>query len=162
MLYCWRMARKEATEESHKEGYNEITGIGLFCLAVLLLLALFSFDKHDLAFNGTEVNDPRQNLVGGAGAWVAQGCFLAVGAAAYLLPPLLLLFSVASLFQRLHGVVRRWPWAVVLLLCCAGGFSLYDGMLKTLTLRLGATDPGGFAGVLLATAASAACFGTRT
>ena len=149
MLYCWRMARKEATEESHKEGYNEITGIGLFCLAVLLLLALFSFDKHDLAFNGTEVNDPRQNLVGGAGAWVAQGCFLAVGAAAYLLPPLLLLFSVASLFQRLHGVVRRWPWAVVLLLCCAGGFSLYDGMLKTLTLRLGATDPGGFAGALL-------------
>ena len=79
------MARKEATAESRKGGTNEIIGIGLFCLAMLLLLALFSFHKGDLAFNGTEINDPRHNLIGGAGAWVAQGCFLALGAAAYTL-----------------------------------------------------------------------------
>ena len=90
------MARKEATAEPPRGGTNEIIGIGLFCLAMLLLLALFSFHKGDLAFNGTEVNSPRHNLIGGAGAWVAQGCFLALGAAAYVLPPLLLLFSPPS------------------------------------------------------------------
>ena len=107
------MVPKEATAQPQKEGYNEITGVGLFCLSVLLLLALFSFDKGDLAFIKFPPNDPRHNLIGGAGAWLAQGCFLALGAAAYALPPLLLLFSVASLFQRLRGLVRRWPWAVI-------------------------------------------------
>jgi DNA segregation ATPase FtsK/SpoIIIE-like protein len=143
------MARKEATVESPKGGTNEIIGIGLFCLAMLLLLALFSFHKGDLSFNGTEVNDPRHNLIGGAGAWVAQGCFLALGAAAYALPPLLLLFAVASLFQRLQPLVRRWPWALVLLLSCTAVFSLYRGQFQDLAGRLGATDPGGFMGALL-------------
>lgn len=143
------MARKEATVESLKGGTNEIIGIGLFCLAMLLLLALFSFHKGDLSFNGTEVNDPRHNLIGGAGAWVAQGCFLALGAAAYALPPLLLLFAVASLFQRLQPLVRRWPWAMVLLLSCTAVFSLYRGQFQDLAGRLGATDPGGFVGALL-------------
>lgn len=143
------MARKEATAESPRGGSNEIIGIGLFCLAMLLLLALFSFHKGDLAFNGTEVNSPRHNLIGGAGAWVAQGCFLALGAAAYTLPPLLLLFSVASLFQKLQPLMRRWPWALVLLLSCAAVFSLYSGQFSELATRLGATDPGGFVGALL-------------
>ncbi len=143
------MARKEATAESPKGGTNEIIGIGLFCLAMLLLLALFSFHKGDLAFNGTEVNSPRHNLIGGAGAWVAQGCFLALGAAAYVLPPLLLLFSLASLFQKLQPLIRRWPWALVLLLSCAAVFSLYSGQFSELAARLGATDPGGFVGALL-------------
>jgi len=145
------MARKEATAEPPRGGTNEIIGIGLFCLAMLLLLALFSFHKGDLAFNGTEVNSPRHNLIGGAGAWVAQGCFLALGAAAYVLPPLLLLFSLASLFQKLQPLMRRWPWALVLLLSCAAVFSLYSGQFSELAARLGATDPGGFVGVLLDT-----------
>ncbi len=144
-----RMAPKEATENPKKEGYNEITGIGLFCLAVLLLLALFSFDKGDLAFIKFPPNEPRQNLIGGVGAWLAQGCFLAFGAAAYALPPLLLLFSVASLFQRLRGFVRRWPWAVMLILCCSAVLNLYSNSFELLRQRLGATDPGGFVGALL-------------
>ncbi|MBL69296.1 MAG: hypothetical protein CMO74_12765 [Verrucomicrobiales bacterium] len=143
------MARKEATAESPQGGSNEIIGIGLFCLAMLLLLALFSFDKGDLAFNGTEVNDPRHNLIGGVGAWVAQGFFLALGGAAYAVPPLLLLFAVSTLFQKLQPLVRRWPWALVLLLSCTAVFSLYDGPFAALASRLGATDPGGFVGALL-------------
>ena len=59
------MARKEAPQKDTTQGgANEVLGIGLFALAVLFLLALFSYDKGDLSFNGTEVNDPRHNLVG--------------------------------------------------------------------------------------------------
>ena len=73
------MAGKETPQrESAKGGANEVLGICLVALAVLFLLALFSYDKGDLSFNGTEVNDPRHNLVGILGAWLAQGCFLAV------------------------------------------------------------------------------------
>ena len=74
------MAGKETPQrESAKGGANEVLGICLVALAVLFLLALFSYDKGDLSFNGTEVNDPRHNLVGILGAWLAQGCFLAFG-----------------------------------------------------------------------------------
>ena len=100
------MARKEAPQKDTTQGgANEVLGIGLFALAVLFLLALFSYDKGDLSFNGTEVNDPRHNLVGLIGAWLAQGCFLALGVAAYLLPPLTLVFAFGFLINKLDGTV---------------------------------------------------------
>ena len=91
-------------------------GIGLLALAVLFLLALFSFDKGDLSLNGTNVNDPLHNLVGTLGAWLAWGCFMALGVAAYLLPPLTLIFAIAFFTDKLDGLRRRWPWAVALVL----------------------------------------------
>ena len=149
MVYYSRMANKEATEKPVQESYGEVVGMVLFFLAVLLLLALFSFDKHDLAFNGTQVNAARHNLVGVVGAWVAQIAFLAVGASAYLLPPLLLLFALAAFFEKLEAMRRRWPWAVVLVLSCTAALSLHHGPFDELARRLGATDPGGFIGTLL-------------
>ena len=68
------MARKEAPKtDSAKGGANEILGISLMALAGLFLLALYSFDRGDLSFNGTEVNDPLHNYAGTFGAWLAQG-----------------------------------------------------------------------------------------
>ena len=129
------MARKEATVESPKGGTNEIIGIGLFCLAMLLLLALFSFHKGDLAFNGTEVNDPRHNLAGILGAWLAQGCFLALGVSAYLLPPLVLFFSLGFLTNKLESLRKRWPWALTLILAGSAGLSLYPSLLSGLAAQ---------------------------
>ena len=160
-LFCStlrRMARKEAPQKSttkaaqsaeSKGGANEVLGIGLFALAVLLLLALFSFDKGDLSFNGTEINDPRQNLVGTLGAWLAQGCFLGLGVAAYLLPPLMLVFSIAFFITKLDGLRRRWPWAVALVLAGAAGLSLYPNLFGGLASQLNTVDAGGYVGYLL-------------
>ena len=144
------MARKEAPQkETPKGGANEILGIGLFALAVLFLLALFSYDKGDLVFNGTEVNDPRQNLVGLIGAWLAQGCFLALGAAAYLLPPLTLILSFGFLINKLEALRRRWPWAVAMVVAGAAGMSLYPGLFGPLAGQLNTVDAGGYIGMLL-------------
>ena len=149
MVYCLPMVHKEAPEKSPAQGIGEIRGMVLFFLAVLLLLALFSFDKHDLAFNGTQVNTTRHNLVGVVGAWMAQVLFLAAGAAAYLVPPLLLLVSLLAFFEKLEPMRRRWPWALVLVLSCSAALSLHHGPFDELARRLGATDPGGFMGSLL-------------
>ncbi len=150
LLYFGRMARKEAPKKPElKGGANEILGIGLLALAVLFLLALFSFDKGDLSINGTNVNDPLHNLVGTLGAWLAQGCFMALGVAAYLLPPLTLIFALAFFTDKLDGLRRRWPWAVALILAGAAGLSLYPGLFGGLAESLNTVDAGGYVGMLL-------------
>ena len=149
------MARKEAPQKTtrnsteSKGGANEVLGIGLFALAVLFLLAMFSFDKGDLSFNRTEVNDPLHNLAGTFGAWLAQGCFMALGVAAYSLPPLMLVFSFAFLVNKLEPLRRRWPWAVALLLTGAAGLSLHPDLLGGLVAELNTVDAGGYVGMLL-------------
>jgi len=149
------MARKEATQKTTpkssetKTGANEVLGIGLFALAVLFLLAMFSFDKADLSFNGTEVNDPLHNLVGTFGAWLAQGCFMALGVAAYLLPPLTLIFAFAFLINKLESLRRRWPWGVALMVTGAAGVSLHPAIFGTLAGELNTVDAGGYVGMLL-------------
>ena len=144
------MAGKETPQrESAKGGANEVLGICLVALAVLFLLALFSYDKGDLSFNGTEVNDPRHNLVGILGAWLAQGCFLAFGVSAYLLPPLTLVISLGFLSNKLEGFRKRWPWALTLIFAASAGLSLYPNLLSGLAARLNTVDGGGYIGLLL-------------
>ena len=144
------MARKEAPQKDTTQGgANEVLGIGLFALAVLFLLALFSYDKGDLSFNGTEINDPRHNLVGLIGAWLAQGCFLALGVAAYLLPPLTLVFAFGFLINKLDGLRKRWPWAMAMILAGSAGLSLYPNLFGGLAGQLNTVDGGGYIGMLL-------------
>ncbi len=144
------MARKEAPQKDTTQGgANEVLGIGLFALAILFLLALFSYDKGDLSFNGTEINDPRHNLVGLIGAWLAQGCFLALGVAAYLLPPLTLVFAFGFLINKLEGLRRRWPWAIAMILAGSAGLSLYPNLFGNLAAQLNTVDGGGYVGMLL-------------
>ena len=144
------MARKEAPKtDSAKGGANEILGISLMALAGLFLLALYSFDRGDLSFNGTEVNDPLHNYAGTFGAWLAQGCFMALGMAAYLLPPLMLIFSLGFLINKLEGLRKRWPWALALMLAVSAGLSLYPNLFGGPVQQLNTVDPGGYVGLLL-------------
>ena len=144
------MARKEAPKtDSTKGGANEVLGISLLALAGLFLLALYSFDRGDLSFNGTEINNPLHNHAGTFGAWLAQGCFMALGMAAYLLPPLMLIFSLAFLFSKLEGLRKRWPWTLTLILAVSAGLSLYPNLFGGPVQQLNTVDPGGYVGLLL-------------
>jgi len=144
------MARKEAPKtDSTKGGANEVLGISLLALAGLFLLALYSFDRGDLSFNGTEVNDPLHNYAGMFGAWLAQGCFMALGMAAYLLPPLMLVFSFGFLISKLEGLRKRWLWALALIMAGSAGFSLYPNLFGGAVEQLNTVDSGGYVGLLL-------------
>ncbi len=116
------MARKAPNNGSR--GGSDILGILLLGLALLLFTALFTFDKYDLAAVRTPPNDPPLNWAGRLGAQLAHGLFFSLGAGAYLLPVLLLGFGLAQFWTSLEYLRRKWPWALLLVLTCAGGLDL--------------------------------------
>lgn len=118
------MARKTANDSHH--GFNDIIGIVLMVLAVLLLAAVLSFEPSDLASNRTPPNRPEHNWIGPLGARMAQGAFFLFGITGYTLPIVLAFVGLGCFFQNLAYLRRRWPWAAVLLLSCMGLLHLAD------------------------------------
>ncbi len=155
------MARKDPNNGAR--GGNDILGILLLGLALLLFAALFSFDKYDLAAVRTPPNDPPHNWVGQFGARMGYSLFFTLGAGAYLLPVLLLGFGLAQFLRALGYLRRKWPWALLLVVTCAGGLDLATdhvalnhlarnpramgaGFLEHLALSLHAPGAGGVLG----------------
>ncbi|MEN9575387.1 MAG: hypothetical protein RL514_3242 [Verrucomicrobiota bacterium] len=148
------MASKDNPDDKEAppaRGEGGVLGLVLLAAAVLLLLAQFSFDKNDLASNTAEPNVEIQNLVGRLGAHVADCSFFEFGAAAYLLPPLLVLMGLVPFFESLQHLRRRWPWCLVLLLCLVGLFDLVPdlGPIKRSMEVINAPWAGGTVGHLL-------------
>ena len=78
------MAKKATSDPSPMRGFNDIIGIVLMGSAVLLLIALLSYDAHDLAQNTTEINHPARNWIGPIGAHIAYYSLWWVGVPAYV------------------------------------------------------------------------------
>src|SRR5262252_3275108 len=116
------MARK--AQESTEHGFNDIIGIVLMGTALLLLVALLSYNARDIPANGLPTNPSVRNWIGPFGAWMAYKCFLFIGAAAYELPAVLFFIGLGCFFDFFAYLRRRWVWTVVLLLCCMGLFDL--------------------------------------
>src|ERR1700745_1877755 len=100
------MAKKAAPDSSSMRGFNDIIGIVLMGLAVLLLVALLSYDAHDLSQNTTEINHPARNLIGPIGAHIAYYSLWWVGVPAYVLPFILVFLGLGCFFEQL-AYVRR-------------------------------------------------------
>jgi S-DNA-T family DNA segregation ATPase FtsK/SpoIIIE len=139
------MARKAASDGESVRGFNDVIGIVLMALAVLLLAALLSYDPHDVAANILPPNPSVRNWIGPFGAHLAYHALFWVGAAAYVLPVLLLFVGLGCFFQSFAYLRRRWLWTVVLFLCCTGLLDLYRQHLPNLQKRLGIL-PGGTLG----------------
>ena len=141
-------------------------GVVLLGLALLLFIAMSSFDRNDIAANTTVPNVFAHNWIGRAGAWIAHYFFQAFGAAAFVVPVLSLLFGFSCFFNTLHYLRRRWAWGLVLFFCCVGFLSLFTnervvsqldqnpglasaGFLEHVSRNLGTASAGGVAGVWL-------------
>ncbi len=124
-----------------QQDHSDVVGIILVGVAVLLLLATFSYDKLDLG--STEVAR-KHNWIGAFGAWTAFALFSLLGAAGYLVPPLLLIFGLAYFIPNLGPLLRRWPWALVLVLCGTCTLALYHS--DRIKNGLGVSNAGGFVG----------------
>ncbi len=86
-------------------------------LAIILFLALASYDPTDPAFSVSGDTQTVSNQMGPAGAWFADFAYLLFGRPAYLFPVLVFLAGVL-LFNRVGGPVRA------ALLWRSGGFVL--------------------------------------
>ena len=160
------MARKDSESTPEHHGFNDVVGVVLLGLALLLFIAMASFDRYDIKATTTMPNVFAHNWIGRAGAWIAHYFFQAFGAAAFVIPVLSLLFGFSCFFNTLHYLRRRWAWGLVLFFCCVGFLSLFTnervlsqlnqnpnlanaGFLEHVSRNLGTASAGGVAGVWL-------------
>jgi S-DNA-T family DNA segregation ATPase FtsK/SpoIIIE len=136
------MARKASAESHAAHGFNDIIGIVLTGFSLLLLVALLSYNPGDVSANKLPPNPSTHNWIGPIGAWTAWFWFLVVGAAAYEMPALLFFLGLGCFFDFFAYLRRRWPWALVLLLCCIGLLDLYKHSLGTFQRNLSTTAGG--------------------
>lgn len=130
---------------------QEITGITLLLLGVLLFLALISFSARDLPSWMATVkgkNETTQNFVGGLGAVMAGLSYLTIGAASFLLAAALLGHGLAILFRRSIGFTFRPVWTLIFILSGACLIHVIDFTIIDRS-RLGLSSEGGIVGYYL-------------
>ncbi len=144
------MSRK-ASDSHH--GLNDVIGFALLAVAVLLLVAQFSFDRNDLAFIHTPPNKPTVNWIGPVGAHLAYATFFIFGLAAYIFPFLLAAFGVGCISSFLSYLRERrfWSglWSAVFIFSLSGLLDMMDGLFKTLRENIDAPGAGGWLGQTL-------------
>ncbi len=144
------MARKDAVPRTH--GFNDVIGVVLGAAALLLLVALFSFDPHDCSANQVPPNSPVHNLGGPLGVWVAWSVFQVFGLAGFAIPLLMIVFGLGYLFSYLAYLQRRWAWGAALVVCTMGLLSLFEHNLRLLqsaSVGVSAPSAGGYIGMFL-------------
>src|SRR5690242_5773360 len=107
------MARKSGQESNSKNGFNDVIGIALLALALLLLVSQLSFDRYDLASVRVPPNKEIHNWIGTIGAYLAWFTFVPFGIAAYLLPWIFGAFGVAFLLNVLAYLRERLGWCLL-------------------------------------------------
>ena len=152
------MSSKASASSDSSRGFNDVIGIVLLCLAVLLMVAMLSYHPRDVSANAVPHNQPVRNWIGPFGAWMAYGCFLSVGAASFVLPVVLFFVGLGCFFDTFAYLRRRWFWALVLLVCCIGLLDIYRQYLGSLERNLG-TTAGGILGRNLNQHVFSECFG---
>ena len=77
-----------------EERRNELLGIALFAVGVLIAISLISFAEEDLAYFTSSPTRPAQNYAGIIGAYVGMFLFTAFGRAAFVVPALIIIWGV--------------------------------------------------------------------
>ncbi len=127
---------------------GDIIGVVLLALALMMAVAQWSFEPHDLKFLFDPPNRPSHNLIGPVGAYMAYGVFFLFGVAGFIVPLLLFLFGLGFLLQFLAYLQRRWAWALILLICTMCLVELNAPLFQAATSHLN-TTAGGIVGTFL-------------
>jgi len=151
------MARKASAEPEPPRGLNDVIGIVLMVVAVLMLVSVLSFDRRDLAAVATPPNRPEHNWIGPLGARMAYWAFLLFGISGYMLPVVVGFIGLGCFFESLSYMKRRWPWGMILLLSLMGLLHLADlshlrdptSVFTKARIAIGAPSIGGLLGQFL-------------
>jgi DNA segregation ATPase FtsK/SpoIIIE, S-DNA-T family len=109
----WRRSLPQA-QAFLRRRLSEALGVVLFFAALLLFLALMSYDHGDPSWNHV-VDAPTRNWVGPYGAHIADVLIQATGLAAMVLPLVLFAWSFRLLMNR--GLSALWLRLLVLPIC---------------------------------------------
>src|SRR5580692_3195435 len=144
---------KKATDGSGggngKGEFDDIIGVVLLVLALLLFIAQISFTPQDVGYLSNPPNHPVHNWIGKIGAYLGLASFFLLGLAAYILPFLLGTFGLSRLLVAMAHLRRHSWWSAT----C--GFALLVSLTGLLHLshpeevdRIAAQSAGGFLGWL--------------
>ncbi|HJZ13324.1 MAG TPA: DNA translocase FtsK 4TM domain-containing protein, partial [Acidobacteriota bacterium] len=107
---------------------REIRGVLFLALSILLLLALFSYDRLDPSFNVSSDRVQVKNYVGPVGAYTADFLILFFGLVSYMIPVILLSVAFSDLTHRqVEALYTKIIGSTVLLLAFSGFMSLAVG-----------------------------------
>ncbi len=104
-----------ARRQELRSSVQEIVGLSLLVLGVLLFLALISYTPRDVPswFPGSFTDRPNkttQNFVGAFGAMLACTSYLTLGAASYLLAVALIAYGLTAVLGKMMGFALRPIW----------------------------------------------------
>ena len=83
-----------------QERINEIWGVLLFALSVLVFVSLISYDHSDLGFFTSQPNEYTHNYAGIIGAIVGEVLFSLIGYCSFLVPVLMLTWSLGKFLNK--------------------------------------------------------------
>ncbi|MDP3786490.1 MAG: DNA translocase FtsK [Candidatus Omnitrophota bacterium] len=83
-----------------QERINEIWGVLLFAITILIFVSLISYDQNDLPWFTSQPNVYTKNYAGIVGAMVAAGLFSLIGFSAYVIPVLTATWSIGKFLGK--------------------------------------------------------------
>lgn len=113
---------------------NEIKGIILIALGLIILASLISFNRYDLKFYTSHPNIPPRNLIRTFGAYLAGTLLVLIGGSSYIIPLFILWLGVRFFQQKVASL--RIPLNIgflVLLLSVSsltGMFNLHNDAVR--------------------------------
>jgi len=108
------MAKPKTTPTGPSLG-QEVIALAILGAGILLLLSLFSFNPKDLPFYSQPALQPKDNLVGPAGAYVGGILFLLFGLGAYLFPMVLMSGGLLLFFAKQVRYSQKFLYLGILL-----------------------------------------------
>ena len=93
---------------------NEIKGIVIFAVGILVFLGLISYTARDISFLSYPVNFPAKNLIRVSGAWLSFGLFFLIGWVSFVLPLMLFSWGIAKFRDRVFFDPFRIPGFILL------------------------------------------------
>ena len=136
-------------KEIVRSGWLEVVGILLVTLAVLCVLAVFSYDPGDIRVLQSPPNDPPANFIGPMGAWFAFLIFMGLGVAGYLAPLSFAYIGLICLFKREGRLWTKVVWSLTTLAAVAALLELNAGGWASWRAELNVGSTGGAVGDLL-------------
>ena len=95
---------------------NEIKGIVIFAVGILVLLGLISYTARDISFLAYPINSPAKNLIRVSGAWLSFGLFFLIGWVSFVLPLMLFSWGAAKFRDRVFFDPFRIPGFILLII----------------------------------------------
>ena len=144
--------KRSSKQQTSHRGWGDVLGLLFISLGLLLLVALISYEPADLPQHAAPPNPVPENWIGRFGAYMGYGLFFVFGAAAFLIPVLLLGFGLAHFVPILMYLMHSWRArgaATGLIISCMGILDLFDSSLGGLTQTIGSHSAGGLIGQIL-------------